>query len=396
MLFLDRPKARRAAALLASMTLAAQGTFAHAQDGRPLVKTATVSRMTVESTIDLPGSLRPWQEIDLFARVSGYAREIRIDRGSRVKAGETLMVLEAPELSADTAAARARATEAEAEVAQRRAEAGLASITYDRLRAVRKETPEGVSLQTVEEAKARAEVARRAVELAEARASSAREGAKRARVMQDLTVLLAPFAGVITDRWIDPGAFVPAAGSSRSDGARLLHLADTSRLRLTLSVPESESRRVHLGTPARVTIDAVPGKKLETKVSRLSEVLQPGSRTLTAELDVENSDGTIPGGAFARVTLVLEVRENALVVPKEAVVSVAKKACLVLIESGKLQRRPAKLGANISGFVEVLGLENNDTLTPLAPDAILGLGASDSIPNGEAVQVEAVAPATPK
>lgn len=390
---LDRRHTTRALALLVSMALAAPMGSSRAQDQAPQIRTTTVSRRTVESTVELPGSLRPWQEIDLFARVSGYAKAIGVDRGSRVKQGEMLVSLDAPELAADAAAGKARSAEAEAEVAQRRAEAGLATISYDRLRTVRKEAPEGVSLQAVEEAKAKADVARRVVELALARASSAEAGAKRAQVMAELTTLRAPFAGVITDRWIDPGAFVPAAGSSRSEGARLLHLADTSRLRLVLSVPESESRRVHPGTKARVTIDAVPGKKLDAVVSRLSEVLQPSSRTLTAELDLENPDGTIPAGAFARVTLVLEVHENALVVPKEAVVNVAKKPHLVLIEGGKLERRPVKLGSGVAGFLEVLGLEREGSVTPLAPDAVLGLNASDSIPNGAAVRVEAASPA---
>ncbi|MBI3891652.1 MAG: efflux RND transporter periplasmic adaptor subunit [Candidatus Wallbacteria bacterium] len=346
--------------------------------------------------MDLPGSLRPWQEIDLFARVSGYAHDVRVDRGSRVTTGEMLVSLDAPELLVDAAAAKARATEAAAEVAQRKAEAALASISYDRLRTVRKETPEGVSVQAVEEAKARSDVARRVVELALARAASAEEGAKRAQVMADLTTLRAPFAGVVTDRWIDPGAFVPTAGSSRSDGARLLHLADTSRLRLVLSVPESESQRVRLGTAARVTVDAVPGKKVSAAISRLSEVLQSSSRTLTAEIDVENPDGAIPAGAFARVTLVLEVHENALVVPKEALVQISKKPHLVLIEGEKLERRPVKLGASVGGLVEILGIEKDDSTTPLTSDAVLGLNVSDSIPNGGTVRAEAASPACSK
>ncbi|MBI4868763.1 MAG: efflux RND transporter periplasmic adaptor subunit [Candidatus Wallbacteria bacterium] len=381
---------------MTALTLVAAAAAGAARAAPPLLRTAAPSLRTVERTLEVPGSLRPWQEMDLFARVSGYVRSLDVDRGSRVAPGARLVTLEAPELAADAVAAKARAAEAVAEVAQRRAEAGLASVTYDRLRTVRRGMPDAVSVQTVDEARAKADVARRLVEVARARQATAEALASRAEVMAGMAVLRAPFAGVVTERWVDPRAFVPAAGSARGEGARLLHLADTSRLRLLLSVPETESRHVRPGTLARVSVDAVPGQVRNVKLARVSEALQPSSRTLAAEADLDNPDQSLPAGAFARVTLVLEVHERATVVPREAVVSVAKKPHLAIIEDGKLRRRPVKLGPDVDGLVEVLGLVQGDSLVPLVPGTLLGLGVSDSTPDGEAVRVETPIAFAPK
>jgi RND family efflux transporter MFP subunit len=343
--------------------------------------------------VDLPGTLRPWESIDLFARVAGYAREVRVDRGSRVAAGDVLLVLDAPELPADVRVARAKLGECEAEIAQKQSESELARVTHQRLAAVRKESPEGVSVHALDEAKAKAEVARRALDVARARARSVQAALERSQVMQDLCVIKAPFAGIVTDRWVDPGSFIPSPGSSRSEGARLLHLAGVSRLRLEIAVPETESRRVQVGTPARVTLDAVPGRSLEAAVSRVAGVLSPMSRTLAAEIDLDNPRGDIPAGAFARVRLVVEVRRDARVVPREAVSAVGGRPHLALIEAGRIARKPVTTGLSAGGVVEIVGIQKDGGAVEPPPDgALVGLAIPPSVEDGTEVTTEPVKP----
>ncbi|MEK7862407.1 MAG: efflux RND transporter periplasmic adaptor subunit, partial [Chloroflexota bacterium] len=264
------------------------------------IKAVPLAKRDVERVIKLPGTLMPWEEIDVFARTSGYARDVRVDRGSTVNAGDALLALEAPELSADLESARARLAEAESEIARADAEAALAELSAGRLARVRKASPEGVPLHALDEARAKADVARRLTDVSRARAKTMRAAVARAQALSDLMLVRAPFPGVITDRWVHPGAFVPLPGTSRAESARLFHLANTTRLRLAVAIPEVESRWVRAGTPVKFTTDAVPGRTLSARVSRLARVLDPGSRVLWVEADVDNQGGALPAGAFVR------------------------------------------------------------------------------------------------
>jgi RND family efflux transporter MFP subunit len=359
------------------------------------IKAVHVSRRDVERVVKLPGTLLPWEEIDVFARTSGYVRDVRVDRGSVVKAGDTLLTLEAPEMVADLEAARARLAEAQAEIPRTQAEAALAVLLATRLARVQKESPEGVPVHTVDEARVKATVAGRLVGVARARARTMEAALARAQAVCDLMQVLAPFPGVVTDRWIHPGAFVPLPGTARTDNARLLHLANTSRLRLAAAVPEVESRWVKAGTPLKFSADVVPGRVFSATVSRVAGVLDPGSRVLTIEADVDNPAGTLPAGAFARVELLVELHPNAGVVPSEALVQVRKVVHLAFILDGKMVRRKVKVGVNTGTMVEILGLEEDGAVVPVPPGSLIGIQIPDSLANGTPVTVELDPPVDP-
>lgn len=366
-----------AAALLASASLVQADVAA--------VQVVPIRQRTVERKLELPGSLRPWEDVELFARVAGYAKEIRVDRGSRVKARDILVVLDAPELEADVAAARARVEEAKAEVEKARAEAKLAETASNRLTVVRKETPEGVSKQMLDEAVAKALVARRTLELTQARAQAIAASLERASTLAGLTRIRAPFSGVVTERLVDPGAYVPGAGASRAESARLLRLANVSRLRLVLAVPESESRFVRDGTHATLRVDACPGWSREATVARTSGVLDPASRTLTAEIDVENADGSITAGSYARAVVTLEARSGAAVVPPRAIQTIGKKPHLALVENGVVRRCPVTVGISTAEFVEVVACEKEGRSVPPQAGVLVALDVPSSVKDGETV-----------
>ncbi|MBI4864873.1 MAG: efflux RND transporter periplasmic adaptor subunit, partial [Candidatus Riflebacteria bacterium] len=208
--------------------------------------------------------------------------------------------------------------------------------------------------------------------------------------------LRAPFPGVVTDRWIHPGAFVPLPGTGRAESSRLLHLANTSHLRLTAAVPEVESRWVKVGTPLKFRVDAVPGRTLAAAVSRVARVLDPVSRVLTIEADVDNPGGMLPAGAFTRVELLMEVHPNAVVVPSEALVRVRKVPHLALVLDGRIARRKVKVGVNTGTVVEIIGLEEGDGVRPVPPGSLIGVQVPDSLTDGAPVTVGLDPAASPR
>ncbi|MBI4859835.1 MAG: efflux RND transporter periplasmic adaptor subunit, partial [Candidatus Riflebacteria bacterium] len=285
-------------------------------------------------------------------------------------------------------AARARLAEAHAEIARAEAEAALASLLATRLARVQRESPEGVPVHTVDEARAKATVAARSVMVARARARTMEAARVRAQAMCDLMHVRAPFPGVVTDRWIHPGAFVPLAGTTRADSSRLFHLANTSRLRLAAAVPEVESRWVKVGTSLKFSIDAAPGQTLPAAVSRVARVLDPSSRVLTIEADVDNPTGTLPAGAFTRVELLVELRPDAGVVPSEALVQVRKVPHLAFIVDGKIVRRRVRVGVNTGTMAEIIGIEEDGAVAPVPPGSLIGVQVPDSLTNGTPVTAE--------
>jgi RND family efflux transporter MFP subunit len=245
-------------------------------------------------TLRLPGELAPYQRVALKARVAGLVEFVLVDRGSVVRAGETLAVLRAPEMAARTAEAEAKASAAEAQRAEAAARLAGAESRLERLRKA------GASPGVVAEidlilaekerdaARAQAEALQRSVTAAQAQAAALKE-------LEGYLRITAPFEGVITARHAHPGAL-----ASPESGA-LLELEQVSRLRLVLPVPETGLAGVRAGRRLAFRVPAHPGRTFSGVVARAARSLDPASRTMPVELDVPNPDGALAPGMYCEV-----------------------------------------------------------------------------------------------
>ena len=293
----------------------------------PEVQVTSPRRGDIHRFIALPGSLRANQQVTLHAKVAGYLRSIAVDRGDNVKAGQVLAELDLPELSAE----RARH---EAEVAVARAEVG-------RVKAAQAKAPDLVTPQSVDAAAARLAVAEAALRQNAALLAYGR--------------ITAPFAGVVTSRHVDPGAFVPAATAGANPAAAaIVSLADYSVVRAVVAVPEAEAARVSVGQPVVLATDALSGRTFRGVVNRHSGSLDERTRTLAVEADLPNADGALRPGMYVNARIGVELHRDALLVPAAALVREKAAGFLFLLAEGKANRVPVKFGFNDGVSVEIL------------------------------------------
>ncbi len=293
----------------------------------PEVQVTSPRRGDIHRFIALPGSLRANQQVTLHAKVAGYLRSIAVDRGDNVKAGQVLAELDLPELSAE----RARH---EAEVAVARAEVG-------RVKAAQAKAPDLVTPQSVDAAAARLAVAEAALRQNAALLAYGR--------------ITAPFAGVVTSRHVDPGAFVPAATAGANPAAAaIVSLADYSVVRAVVAVPEAEAARVAVGQPVVLATDALSGRTFRGVVNRHSGSIDERTRTLAVEADLPNADGALRPGMYVNARIGVELHRDALLVPAAALVREKAAGFLFLLAEGKANRVPVKFGFNDGVSVEIL------------------------------------------
>jgi len=294
----------------------------------PSVKVVAVGRGSVARTIELPAEVRAWQQVTLHAKVPGFVKSIAVDRGDRVRAEEILAELEVPELAADVAKAHADRT--------------LAGTLAGRVGRAHSKAPDLVVAQNVDEATAKLEVARAAL--------------SRAETLLSFATIRAPFDGVVTERFVDVGSFVPAAtGTATAHTAAVVTVADFAKVRVAVGVPESETRFVQVGTAAEVKVDEAGTDAFVATVARVAWALERNTRTMMAEIDIENADLRLRPGMLAHVRLGVEAHNGVLVVPAAAVL--AEKAgsfVFVLGEGDRVRRTAIKPGFDDGSHVEIL------------------------------------------
>ena len=366
------------ACAVASLTIAACSP-PHAEDAassEPLtVAVAKATRGDVEQALTIEAEFRPFQEIDVHAKVSGYLKSISVDVGDRVQAGQLLAVLEVPELQDEIQQDEAVIRRGEDEV--KRAQADLertesahevAHLAATRLASVLKERPNLVAQQDIDEATGRDRVAEAQVATAKASLASAEQQVQVAKAGQNKTQTLfayaritAPFAGVITHRYADTGAMIQAGTSSQSQAMPLVKLSQNSVLRLTIPVPESAVPHIHLGVPVSVTV-AVIGKTFPGTVARFADKVDEQTRTMQTEVDVKNPDLQLVPGMYASVVLTLAAEKNVITVPVQAVDRTGDHASVLAVDgNGRLQTRAITLGIEAPDRIAVLsGLQDND------------------------------------
>lgn len=332
------------------------------QDPPPvLVETIRPERGEVVRRIDVVATLDPWEEAVLYARTSGYLRSIRVDRGDRVKKGDVLAVLDIPEMADELRQIEAQEGQAAAEVEKARAEVRLQELMQARLEAIRAEEPMATTAQEVDLATGKLEAARGTLSAAESRLGVIRADLARLKTMLEYSRIAAPFGGIIIERYVDPGELVTAGTQSKP--TPIAKIANSSRLRAMVDVPETEVAHLAVGRPARLRVDAHPDRIFEGAISRFSGALDLKSRTMRTEILLANKDGTLAAGMFGRISLDLERREQVVTLPAGALRHEKQKTYVFLVDGGRARRVEVVCGADDGNLIEIVsGLSGTESV----------------------------------
>jgi RND family efflux transporter MFP subunit len=341
----------------------------------PTVGVVTIGTKTLARQLTMSSELVPFQEIDVYAKESGFVHELNVDYGSRVKKGDVLAVLEIPELEAqlqqDDAAisnAAERVTTAKHEYSRIEAQHAVAHLQYERLADVAKTKAGLVAQQEVDDLHGRdlaleaaLEGSTSNVEAAQSTLQVAEAGRRRDRVLYDYSRIVAPFSGVVTQRFANLGTLVQAGTSSSTQAMPLVRLSEDRVFRLVIPVPESYVRYVHVGDPVEVRVPAL-GRSFPGRITRFSVDVQQDTRTMHTEVDVANPDRTLIPGTYAEATLHLDRKDHAVAVPLQAVDRVGDQTTVDLVGADQaIVVRPVSLGIQTATDAEVLsGLRPGD------------------------------------
>jgi RND family efflux transporter MFP subunit len=324
------------------------------------VPIAKAAREDLSKDISLYGEFRPYQEILLHAKVSGYVQSIRVDIGDHVKAGEALAKLEVPELNDDLNRASAILAKSQEEVKRADADYRDAHLAYQRLLEVAKAHPTMVAQQELDAAKDKDAEKEGALGSARENVHESEAEMGRIQTMVDYATISAPFSGIITKRFADTGALIQAGTASDTQAMPLVELAEDGVLRLDFPVPESAVPEIHVGAPVEVTVDALH-ETFPAKISRYSGRVDVSTRKMQTEVEVPNPDGRLTPGMYANVRLVLEQSKHALTVPLQAVTLGQKPTVVVLNGSQRLEQRDVTLGLQTPDKIEIRsGLADNE------------------------------------
>jgi RND family efflux transporter MFP subunit len=329
---------------------------------------AKAERHDFGDTLSISGAFKPFQDVDVHAKVAGYIKVIYVDVGDHVKQGQTLAILEVPELAAQLSGADAAVRRAKEEIGKAQGDVeraksthAAAHLAYTRLSDAAK-TREGlVAQQELDDAQAKdleteAQISSStaALSAAQQELEVAQANEKQASALADYTHITAPFAGVITNRYTDTGALVAAGTSSSTQAIPVVRLAQTSVLRLVLPIPESVAAQIRVGETLKVHVDAL-NQDFEGKISRFADSLNEQTRTMETEIDFQNSSGRLMPGMYTETYFVHDQKKDALTIPIEAVIREGDKAKALIVNSqDEIEERPLKLGQEDSTRVEVL------------------------------------------
>jgi len=327
-----------------------------------------VSRKSLQRQITLSSELVPFQEIDVYAKESGYVQKLYVDYGSRVKEGQLMATLEIPELEAQLQEDQAAVKNATDEVSRaqhmlKRYQAmhKVLDLEYTRLYGVSQTRPGLVAQQEVDDAQGKDLAAASEVDAAESALAAAQSSlvVSQSKLIHDQALfdysrITAPFSGVVTQRYANLGTLMQAGTSSSTQAMPLVRLSQDDLFRLVIPVPESSVRYIRVGDPVDVLVPSL-NRRFPGKVTRFSVDVRQDTRTMHTEVDVPNPDRVLVPGMYAEAMLTLEGRDNVLAVPLEAVNHVGDQTSVYVVSpAGKVEVRVVTLGLQTSTDAEVV------------------------------------------
>ena len=335
---------------------------AHDQErALPRVEVVEVGRSSDQSEIELPGSIQAITEAPILARADGYVQRRMVDIGDRVRTGQPLAEIEAPEMDEQIRQAKANLQQVQAAVDQAeanydrgKADEDLAKVTAGRWSAL--VAKGAVSRQENDryQSEYRALVAatkafEKAVAMARSNVAAAEANLSRLDKVQSYRVVKAPFDGVITLRDVDVGALVNAGNTL------LFRIAQAATLRTYVNVPQANASEVRVGQPARLSVSNLPGRHFTGAVARTANALDPTSRTLLVEVHVPNPDGALLPGMYARVDLIGRRPNAPLRIPSDALIVRGEGTVVALVRDGAVHLQKIEVGRDYGDRIEVVG-----------------------------------------
>jgi RND family efflux transporter MFP subunit len=319
----------------------AQAPITPSEANAPTAGVAKVTREDLFKQVTMAAEFRPYVEVALPAKVTGYVSKMNVDFGDKVKAGQLLATIEVPELQAELDNAQAAEQKAQADYTN-------ANLIYTRLNSVNQDHPNLVAQQDLDTAQANALTTTAVV-------AAAKANVEKYQSMIGYTQITAPFDGVITYRYADPGTLIDAQGKP------LVRVSDNYLLRLDFPVTVDYVKDVKLGDAVTVRVDSLNGKTFTGKISRFTHEVDDKTRTMITEIEVPNADLELIPGMYATVVLKVEKHGQALAVPTEAVGGEKTHTVYVVNHDNQIEERDVKLGLETPDKYEVLsGLQEGD------------------------------------
>jgi membrane fusion protein, multidrug efflux system len=344
-------------------------TAAATPAGPTTVSTVPVTSRKLQTTIALPAQLVPYEQVDIYPKVTGFVETVTVDRGSHVKRGQLLVRLTAPELASQRSQAEAAVRAAQSQLATAQAKLASDNGTYLHMVAAAK-TPGVLAENDVVVAGQTVSADKGLVDAAEQNIAAARDALRSVSQTEAYLNITAPFAGVVTTRNLHPGALIgPASG--QGGAPPILQIVDDKRLRLVVPVPEAQVGDMKVGQPVFFTVPAYPAQTFKAPIERISHEVDEKSRTMPVELDVVNKDGKLSPGSFTTVSWPLERSYPTLFVPASAVTTDQQHTFVIRVRNSKAEWVTVQTGQTVNGDIEVFGeLASGDQVVKAASDAI--------------------------
>jgi RND family efflux transporter MFP subunit len=336
----------------------------------PTVAVAKATREDLFNEVKFSAEFRPYLQVELHAKVSGYVDHIKVDIGDRVKAGQLLATLEVPELQSELNRSIA---------AEKRAAADYkdAHLVYSRLQSVEKDHPNLVAQQELDAAEAKDSTTDAAI-------AAAKAEREKYQTLIGYTKITAPFDGVITHRYADPGSLIQAGTASDTQAMPLVRLSDNYHLRLDFPVSVAHVKDIHVGDRVDVSVESLGGKTFSGVISRCAEKIDEDTRTMITEIEVANPNLELVPGMYAEALLKVQRRPGALAIPVEAVSQEKPPTVYVVNQAQQIEARPVTLGIETPNQYEVLeGLKDGD---------LVMIGARSAVKPGQKVETKLVGP----
>lgn len=334
------------------------------------VGTMAPIRKDLDVRLIYTADIQPYQQVNIFSRVDGYISKIHVDKGDFVKADQLLVEVDHTDYVHAVNRAKANLEAARANVVSQEATIRNAKLNLDRMRSLIKD--QYVSQQDVDNAQAAYDVAVAQVNSLRAQVHQMEVAFQQAETSLTYSYIRAPFAGSISTRNLDAGAFVSGSTGSTSTLSRgILVLQDITTVRVLVDVVEKDVPLVKIGQRAELRADAYPGRLFTGKVTRIVQALNPSTRTMTVEVDIPNPDRALKGGMFARVELLVGVRAKALQIPIDAVTRLETDQYVYTVEDGKARKAPVVLGIQSDGLIEIVkGLTGTEPVIVSGKDLV--------------------------
>jgi len=326
---------------------------------RIAVQVVTPRRQDLAQTSRLPGTIAPWYQTSLYAKVPGYLKWIGFDKGDWVKEGAVLAVIDAPEI--------------QQQYEQAKSDYAIKKLTFERLSRVWQKNPDVIAKQDVD--------------VAEAAASGAKHVLEQRAAMLDYTKVRAPFSGIITARFLDPGAMIQVATNSETQASPLFTVMDVAKVRVYFNVPQEEAAQAKPGCSVKVMLRQYPERGFPGTLTRTTGVLDAATRTMLAEADLSNSEHVLQPGSFVEVEVSLKQHPKALIIPPAALVVEDAGKAVFIVEDGRARKVPVKTGLDDGIGIEVTeGLKGTEQVVVVGQnhlkDGMLVSATAYNLPEG--------------